>query len=80
MALAISSSVFDALASSITRRSSLKAQDLGILARALVPLKQSRQAEYDRLAALPVWARTVGQLSGMQSIADSISVATKLAR
>lgn len=28
-------------------------------------LEQSRQTEYDRLTTLPVWARTWGQLSGI---------------
>jgi len=37
------------------------------------------KAEYDRLAASPVWARTLGKLSGVELIADLGGSATKVA-
>jgi hypothetical protein len=47
-----------------------------------VIVKQSRQAEYDRLAALPSWTRDpdVGKLSGGKSLCTRGDSATKLAR
>jgi hypothetical protein len=41
--------------------------------------EQSRQAEYDRLTALPRWVRTSGKMSGAALIARSNDAATKLA-
>jgi hypothetical protein len=40
--------------------------------------KQSRQAEYDRLAASPCWVR-IGELSGARTIAIVVHSATKVA-
>ena len=60
MTFAISSSVLEALASSITRRSSLNDQRLRI-ARDLA-LKTKPPSEYVRLTALPLWARTSGEI------------------
>jgi hypothetical protein len=41
--------------------------------------KQSRQAEYDRLTALPWWVR-MGTISGAMTLSLSHDPATKLAR
>jgi len=39
--------------------------------------QQSRQAEYVRLTALPVWARTMGKLSGGEPISHQRGFAIK---
>jgi hypothetical protein len=46
----------------------------------LLWIEQGRQAEYDRLTALPLWAGTVGKMSGMATVARLRDAATKLAR
>jgi len=46
----------------------------------LLWIEQGRQAEYDRLTALPLWAGTVGKMSGMATVARLPDAATKLAR
>jgi hypothetical protein len=75
IAFAICSSVLDARASSITRRSSLKDQDFRTIDGRIPAVKETKPpAGLDRRTALPLWARTLGEIVRCSMSSASVRV------